>query len=177
MAGLSFRDGYEFDPDTYDVESGGLLGRLLALQAEQGQYQPNPGNGGQVPVAPQSPDFGLAPRTRIIVRPSDAYSPFDPETYGSQGDLPAKPREPQSAQSPYQPIGGNNAALPAGSAIPPAAQQYGGDPAQPAREAAMARLVCGIGNLTAARAPRLTSTQSTSRNRRASVWPTARSMP
>jgi hypothetical protein len=157
MAGLNFGDRYEFDPGTDDIAAepgsygspqGGLLGRLLALQAEQALYQPNPANGGQVSTAPQGPDVGQSPRTHITVRPSDAYSPYDPEPYGGQGNLPGRPQEPQSAQSQYHPIDRNDAVSPPGSSIPPAAPQFGSGLTQPAMEAAMARLVHGIGNLT-----------------------------
>lgn len=38
---MSLFDGY-FDPDQFEPD-GGLLGRLLSLQRQQGQYQPAPG--------------------------------------------------------------------------------------------------------------------------------------
>ena len=69
MGDLNFRDAYEFDPEIYGGQGGGgLLGRLLALQAEQSGYQPSPGNGGQAPSVPQTSDDGQAPQTRITVR-------------------------------------------------------------------------------------------------------------
>jgi hypothetical protein len=119
MGVLDFRDAYEFDPESYGGEGGGLPGmlrryaqeygidlgptasgareynpetpfssqgdlgrRLLALHAEQSQYQPVVGNGGQPPFAPQNPNFTPVPQP---VRPLDAYSPYDPETYGGEG--------------------------------------------------------------------------------------------
>jgi hypothetical protein len=39
--------GAEYNPGIHDSLQGGLLGRLLALQAEQGRYQPMRGDGGQ----------------------------------------------------------------------------------------------------------------------------------
>lgn len=45
MGSSNFRDSYEFDPETYSGQ-GGLLGRLLALEREQSQYQPHTGYGG-----------------------------------------------------------------------------------------------------------------------------------
>jgi hypothetical protein len=96
MAGMDFRDAYEFEPDTYSPTAGllgrlqeivqqrqvrptasssipdrlseydsstygnpqgGLLGRLLKLQAEQGLYQPNLANTGSMQSAPLSSSF------------------------------------------------------------------------------------------------------------------------
>jgi hypothetical protein len=116
MAGMNSGDAYEFDPETYGGEGGGLpgmlqqymqqqsqqqegvdfgstptgapeydaqtsfnphggmLGRLLSLQAESSQYRPIPGDGGQMPSGPRTSDFGQTPQTRITVRPVDAYS-------------------------------------------------------------------------------------------------------
>src|SRR5450631_1732467 len=72
----------EYDPDSYGSRQGGLLGRLRALQAVQSQYQQVAGNAGQAPFAPQNPNFMPAPQ---MVRPFDAYSPYDPETYAGEG--------------------------------------------------------------------------------------------
>lgn len=84
MPGMNFRDPYEFDPETYggvpgmlrryvqqqgaelgpspsagpEYNSGSAQGgfrRLLALHAEQSQYQPVPENSGSSPFA--SPNF------------------------------------------------------------------------------------------------------------------------
>jgi hypothetical protein len=62
----------QFDPRDYDGPQGGLLGRLRALQAQQSQYQPTPGNDGQT----QNPDF-----RQVSPRPSasGAGSPASPE--------------------------------------------------------------------------------------------------
>jgi hypothetical protein len=87
MPGMNFRVPYEFDPETYggvpdllrrfvqeqgaelgpspsagpeynsDNPQGGSLGRLLALHAEQSQYQPFPENSGSSPFASPNPDF------------------------------------------------------------------------------------------------------------------------
>jgi len=53
----------EYNPDSYNSPQGGLLGRLLALQTQQGRYQPIPENSGQVPSAPQNPNFWDAPNS------------------------------------------------------------------------------------------------------------------
>jgi hypothetical protein len=52
-------DSY-FDPQTFSDQSGGLLGRLLSLQQEQGQYQPGPGFD-QTPSVPQTPLTATTP--------------------------------------------------------------------------------------------------------------------
>jgi len=52
-----------FGPDSYSSPQGGLLGRLLALQAEQGDYQPVSGSSGQTPYVPQNPNVSLPSRT------------------------------------------------------------------------------------------------------------------
>jgi hypothetical protein len=47
-------DDYFYDPQTFSGESGGLLGRLLSLQSDQGQLQPGAGFD-PPPTAPQTP--------------------------------------------------------------------------------------------------------------------------
>ena len=45
------------NPDTTFSPQGGMLGRLLSLQAEQSAYQPNAENNGQAPSVPPDPNF------------------------------------------------------------------------------------------------------------------------
>jgi hypothetical protein len=75
----------KYNPDSYNSPQGGLPGRLLALQAQQSQYQPVGGNGGQAPSAPQNPNFTPVPQTPITAPPLDTYSLHDPETYVGEG--------------------------------------------------------------------------------------------
>ncbi len=98
MGSMNFRDRYEFDP--YAMEDagggGGLLGRWLALQAEQSRYQPTPANSGQARSAPQNPNFRQVSRAPIVTRPQGAIDPLTrPDDQSSQsyspfgGGLPA----------------------------------------------------------------------------------------
>jgi hypothetical protein len=74
----------------HDPESdGGLLGRLLSLQAEQSRYQPAPVNSGQTPSAPPDPNFRQLSRAPIAV--------------GPQGGI-GNPSDDQSSR-PYSPFG------------------------------------------------------------------------
>lgn len=47
----------EYDPDGYGSPQGGLLGRLLALQAEQNPYQPPASNNRAAPSVSADPNF------------------------------------------------------------------------------------------------------------------------
>lgn len=51
----------QFDPNDYDSPQGGLLGRLMASQSEQGQYQPSQDSNGQTAFAPQSSNVAQGP--------------------------------------------------------------------------------------------------------------------
>lgn len=112
MPGMNFRDPYEFDPETYggvpgmlrrfvqqqggelgpspsagpeynsDSAQGGLLGRLLALHAEQSQYQPVPENSGSSPFASPNPDF------RQVSRAANAAPPAMPGSPAPQALVP-----------------------------------------------------------------------------------------
>jgi len=53
--------GREYNPETSFNPQGGLLGRLLSLQAEQSRYQPNGGQA-QAPFAPRDPNFRQLPQ-------------------------------------------------------------------------------------------------------------------
>jgi len=47
----------DYDPDNYGSPQGGLLGRLLSVQAEQGRYQPLPEDTRSAPFAPRDSNF------------------------------------------------------------------------------------------------------------------------
>src|SRR6476659_1269740 len=90
MGRMNFRNAYEFDP--YSPEgAGGLLGMLQAmlrrgeLAAGADSAPRIPGN--ETPTVPPPLDYGEPPRTRITVRPFDAYHPYDPEAEGEGGLL------------------------------------------------------------------------------------------
>jgi hypothetical protein len=81
----------EFNPGSYDSPQDGLFGRLLAIQMQQSQVGPGaelnpqiPVNNGQNLTVQQTLDHGQTPLTRIVVRPSNAYSAYDPKA----GTLP-----------------------------------------------------------------------------------------
>ena len=81
-------DSY-FDPEQFQ-DSGGLLGRLLSLQGQQGQYQPGAGDppgaaSGQTASAPQTLSLPVAPSTS----PSAAPTPLAPPTpdYGQTQNM------------------------------------------------------------------------------------------
>ena len=61
--------------DGSDSPRGGLLGRLLKLQAEQSQQQPIPLNSEQPPSAPQNPNFRRVSRAAIAIRPLGVIGP------------------------------------------------------------------------------------------------------
>jgi hypothetical protein len=65
----------EDSSDSYGDPQGGLLGRLLALQAEQRQYQPFAGSEGQTPSESRDPNFRQLSRAPITVRPLGALGP------------------------------------------------------------------------------------------------------
>jgi hypothetical protein len=76
--------------ESYGSPQGGLLGRLLALQAERSGQQPFAESNGQPPTDWQSSDYGDTPKTRITVRPQSAIGP---------SDLPGD--EPEPANAPF----------------------------------------------------------------------------
>jgi len=89
-------DGY-FDPQQF-ADSGGLLGRLLSLQPQQGQYQPSAGLD-QTSSAPPAP----------------ALQPMPWPNLPNNGHTPPAPQPPaQDLHSQYQalrPILGDHAAM------------------------------------------------------------------
>jgi hypothetical protein len=77
--------------------AGGLLGRLLAQQAEQSRYQPTPLNSGQIQSAPQNPNFRQLSRVSPAVQTQGGVGPFGGSTSpdlmraSRQGDKAAQP--------------------------------------------------------------------------------------
>src|SRR5262249_18513978 len=130
-----------FDPETYG-NAGGLLGRLLALQAER--YQPPSGESGQAPATQQVPDNG--PSASAAPPPGNAYLPYDAARYEGQGGLLGRLLALQRPQSGYRPTAGAASSPPAPSA--PTQAQDEADQAQQAREAAAERLARGVRKLT-----------------------------
>lgn len=59
----------------YGSLQGGLLGRLLALQAEQRRYQPFAGDNERTPSEPPDPNFRQLSRAPIAMRPQAAIGP------------------------------------------------------------------------------------------------------
>ncbi|WJR76458.1 hypothetical protein [Bradyrhizobium sp. NP1] len=105
-----------FDPQQFG-EGGGLLGRLLALQQQQGQYQPSQGFGD----ANGEPGNGSAPNVTAMSAPA-AFAPPSTPASGGQG-FPAA-QTPDYGQTLNIPIG--NYGMP----------QFGrADVAQPAQQA------------------------------------------
>jgi hypothetical protein len=55
-----------YDPDDFGSQQGGLLGRLLALQAEQSPYQLSPGNDRAARSMPPDPNFRQLSRVTAV---------------------------------------------------------------------------------------------------------------
>jgi hypothetical protein len=89
MGGVNFRDGYEFDPETYDGEGGGLPGMLRRFMQQSQQ---------------QGADFGLTPNGGPEYGPETAFSP--------QGGLLGRLLSLHAEQSRYQPISENGGQAP-----------------------------------------------------------------
>jgi hypothetical protein len=133
MPGMNFRDPYGVDPETYggvpgmlrrfvqqqgvepgsnasagpeynsDSTQGGLLGRLLALQAEQSQYQPISENSGSSPFASPNPDLRQVSRMPNDAPPAMPGSPapqaFVPQTQAQyEADQAQQAREAAAAR-------------------------------------------------------------------------------
>ena len=83
MAGINFRDGYEFDPEIYGGESGDLLSLMRTAMQQRRQQQ-------------QGTDFGTTP---------NGEPEYDPgTTFRAQGGLPGRLLSLQAEQSRYQPF-------------------------------------------------------------------------
>jgi hypothetical protein len=89
---------YPLPDSEKDGGEGGLLDRLLALQAEQSRYQPTPLNSGQTSSAPYDPNFRQLSRAPVASRPQEAIAPFN---------------QPDDQSSPsYPPFGGSASLAP-----------------------------------------------------------------
>ena len=65
----------EVSSDSYGSPQGGLLGRLLALQAEQSRQQPFAGNNGPTSSEALDPNFRHLSRAPVVARPQGAIGP------------------------------------------------------------------------------------------------------
>lgn len=93
MGGLNFRDAYEFDPETYGGEGGGLAGMMQRYMQQQNQQQ-------------QGVDFGSSPSGVPNYNSGTSFSP--------QGGMFGRLLSLQAEQSAYQPaaeIGGQTASV------------------------------------------------------------------
>ncbi len=79
----------EYDPDGYGSLQGGLLGRLLALQAEQKPYQPLADNSQAAPSVSPDPNFRQLSRVPAAVRPNRGINGFN--TSDDQSNSPYPP--------------------------------------------------------------------------------------
>lgn len=103
--------------DSSGSPQGGLLGRLLALQAEQSRYQPVRENSGQPPSVARNPNFRQLLRVPTTVLPQGTIGPSNlPDnqsnpTYSPFGEGAALDllRTSQLQQGQYQPTARNNA--------------------------------------------------------------------
>lgn len=92
--------GSEFEPATYGAPQGGLLGRLLALQAEQSRYRPTPTENEQAPFTPKDPNFrqlSRAPSSGSVSTPA-AGEPPEPAAPLSEADQAQRAREVAAAR-------------------------------------------------------------------------------
>jgi hypothetical protein len=78
---------YRVDPEDYDNPySGGLLGRLLARQAELGQYEPTSGSDVGAPLEPRDSNFRRLARVYITDRAPDRVDADRSDSYLNQGN-------------------------------------------------------------------------------------------
>jgi hypothetical protein len=77
-----------FSPETSFSPQGGLLGRLLALQAEQARQQPFAGNSGAAPLRSLDPNFGQLSRAPVASRMQGAIDVPNPSV-DQAGPTPA----------------------------------------------------------------------------------------
>ena len=108
MAGMNYRDRYQFEP----YGTGGAGGFLDVLQAMlQGQNRVDPRSRipqYASPATPQASDFGGVPPTRFTVRPTDAYLNPDSDASESAGGLLGQLLAYPAEQRGYQPIPSNS---------------------------------------------------------------------
>lgn len=108
----------EAAPGNPAAPQGGLLGRLLSLQAEQSRYRPVPESGGQPTSVAQSPNLHRPPRALTVLQPTGMIGPSN---LSNDQSMPAYPpfgdgatldwlRTSQMQQRQYQPRAADNAA-------------------------------------------------------------------
>src|SRR5436190_2684751 len=88
---MALFDGY-FDPDQFQ-DSGGLLGRLLSLPQQQGQYQPGAGFDPQIAADGSAPSILQGPVPLPVPRAAsldDGQSSLGPQApgYGPTRNIP-----------------------------------------------------------------------------------------
>jgi len=161
MGGMNFRDAYEYDPETYGGEGGGLPGMLRRAMQEQSLQQQGPDFRSTTNAAPEyssdsygSPQGGLLGRLLALQAEQGRYQTLARNS-GQATSVPPDPNFRQLSRAP------NSASLPmpgflaprAEASAPQAQALHETDQAQQAREAAAARLARGVRNLTRAEAP------------------------
>jgi hypothetical protein len=105
-----------YNSDGYDSPQGGLLGRLLALDAKQSPYQPPASNDGAAPATPSDPNFRQLSRVpsanraqgAIAAPTQSAGQPGPTDSVGSSGSLDS----PSATTAPVPPLGLCAAGLP-----------------------------------------------------------------
>lgn len=95
MIGVGLRDQYEFDPNSYG--SGGLLGRLLALQAEQSQEQSRQRMSKRQSLI-RDPNFRQLSRARSADSAAAAVAPPELVAQPSEADQAQRARDVAAAR-------------------------------------------------------------------------------
>jgi hypothetical protein len=88
-------DASEHNSDSHGNLQGGLLGRLLSLQAEQSQYQPTSGDNDQAPFVSPDPNFRQLARIPNTVQPM----PLPPQPEASASHMQAQDEADQAQQA------------------------------------------------------------------------------
>lgn len=159
MGGMNFRDAYEYDPETFGGESGGLSG-MLRRTMQQRSLEPRGVNFGPTPGA--APEYnlnsysslqgGLLGRLQALQAEQNRYR----SVAESNGQTPSEPADPNFRQISR---GSSSASLPTpGYPVPQASTlqtqaQYEADQAQQARDVAAVRLSRGVKNLARVESP------------------------
>jgi hypothetical protein len=98
---------------------GGLLGRLLARQAEQSSYQPFSVSSGQAPSEPRDPNFRRLARVYITDPRQDGVDPDRPGNYSSQRIDDPSQASGSNTSAPAPAIKNAQLVLPGGMSLPP----------------------------------------------------------
>src|SRR3984957_4504899 len=98
MGVLDFRDAYEFDPETYAGEGGGLPGRLRRYAQQNGiDLGPTPGGPGEYNSDSfASPQGGLIGRLSALQAQQSQYQ----SVTGNGGQPASAPQNPNFTQAP-----------------------------------------------------------------------------